>query len=406
MATPTLAEYEARVSDPWFTQPLEGLSGITKRYVDMDHPAASDSNDGSLGAPLLSLHAPILQPIAPGTAVIVRRGSGAYTVPDGGLQASGASGSPFFIVGVPSEPRPVIDAYPYTKSGAPMPATQADMRVRQLIDASGAYGRIAHLDLRNGFRHVVVLRGHHLVLDDCRLAGAFEDTVKVANTAQDPTSADVGLISRNEILDFASQGVDHFGASGWLITMNDFHHPRLDYQAQQMLAAAIGVKGGSKNVVITRNTVHDIPGAMERGAFVLGGVGINFNMPVEDVVASDNTVTGYQGPAFMISSALRAAVVRNHALDVLMGIHLGLDSDIRASVPNAALCGGTYTGGNGFQIRPAGAFYRVAADADAAGLVSEWNSYQGLDRFVQRAALVTHAQFVAWLGTDQTSVVV
>lgn len=402
MKSPSLAALEAPFDHPFFRPTLELPAGTRKVFVRGDDADASDSHDGSLGAPVQSLHAPALRGLPPGTGLIIHPSSGGYTVPDGGFAPTGSAEAPTYVLGWPGVPPPVLDGRPYTHSGAAMPLTHDDIRVRQLFDLSGAYVRVEGLDLRHGFRHLVVCRGRVTVLRRCRFSWAFEDAVKIANTREDPRGADDGLIEDCDFSAFASQGIDCYGAADWLVRRPTFHDPIPDVVAGKIFANAIGLKGGARHIVITQPTITALPGAMARGALVIGGAGNNFETAVEDCVVSDALIRGYAGPGVMLSSAWRCGVYRTRVSDGYVGVHLGIDPDIRAGV-TVPTCRDVRLGDNMFAIRPAGAQILVATATDGAGFVSGGNTYLGDDRFFWGPERLPWAAFCARAGTDATS---
>lgn len=397
---PSLCACEALIRDPYFLN--TATEGLTTVYVNADHARASDSNDGSRARPFQTL-TPV-QTITPGMAVVIYPSVTDYTVPTGGFSVvGGGAGAPAIVIGAPGLAKPVINALPYSTVGSGMPATAAQIRVRQVFDVSGSHCRLEHLDVRYGFRSNVIFRGSHMVLRDCHLVGAFEDGIKVVAPFESQRDTDYGLIIGNDVEGFASQGIDMVCAGFWWVTRNTFHDPQLDFTFQTYLANGVGMKAGCPTNILTQNVFYNIPGAPERGCIELGGAGDNFDDATTDCIASDNRIIGYAGPAIAASSAVRAGIYRNQVQNCLLGVIVGLDEDVHTAQPNSDFCQFVHVGENRFAITSGGAMIRVASDTDAVGFLSEGNRYVGDDSFVQRAVPVNWATFKAWLNTDASS---
>lgn len=395
---PTLEQLRTRVSDPFFTQTDFGT--LNKKYVDFDNPSASDANPGTSALPYKTL-TPVTN-ITAGTAVIITPSIAAYAVPVGGLSLIGAEGAPSVIISSDILHYPILDAMPYTFSGHFPPDSESDIRVRQIIDVSGQYCRVENLKLRYGFRHNIVLRGRHSVTKNNILIGANEDSIKVANTVEDIHGADYGLIYGNDVSGYASQGIDFFGANNWLIDSNIFHDTIVDPITGVNVAGGIGLKGGASNVIVAVNHTTNMIG----GGIILGGAGTNFNVPTVDCVATNNTIDGTGFPGITLPSTLRGQVYRNIIASAI-GLRIGIDPDIRLTLPDTPTCKNTTVAGNNFTLtNPAGVHFEIAAFDDTYGLISGNNVYNVYNRFKRFTQILNHTQFVSLLGTDFTSRVV
>lgn len=380
---PSLADLEASVWDPWFD---DVSAQVTSTYY-VNGDTGLDANPGTLAQPFRTLTP--LRVIPPGIKLVIQAFSGSYSVPTGGLTLTGSSSHPSIIVGTGAN-QPVLEALPYSISGDPIPLTEGDIRVRQVIDCSGDMVRVENLDIRHGFRHNLVARGMRTVFRNNSLWGAFEDSIKIANTDEAPRGADIGLVSGCSMTGFASQGIDHFGAAKWLFTRNTFSSPQADPISGLFVGQGIGIKGGAEKVICTRNT-----SSCDSGGIVLGGAGDNFDVSTVDCAASDNTITSATGPGITMPCVTRGAAYRN-TINGLEGIEIGIAPDERVTLPNMPFSLGALLIENVITISDlSGLMVWVKNPLDSAGMHSNGNVYNGLDRFGYLDLAKTRAEMLA-----------
>jgi hypothetical protein len=347
----TLDAAEARVMEPFFTRTTFEIASTKTFYVAINEPGASNSNNGryptyqgGTNGPFkdfnsIALLSALANSGSSGVAVFVR--AGRYRAPNGGVRIRGGGSElrPAILAGYPGDTRPVIDGeecLPWdTIHAIAEGQTSYTPRVPSLIRMDGRYVIVQDLQLQCGFAHVVLARGQHMILRRNVIRGAYEDAIKTT------TGADRGLVSENDIAGFVSQGVDHFGATNWLITRNVMHDPAPDPLSGGVGGNAITVKGSAINTVITRNTIRGFATAVDQSAVTFGapaaleflrydGVG-NPMASALDGVAMANTVEQFTGAAFGIQSCQNCIIAENQVQTTIGAVKIGIDAEVRAA---------------------------------------------------------------------------
>jgi hypothetical protein len=233
----------------------DGLVPTTEIFVA---PAGSDgTGDGTAGAPYATIQFAASK-AAPGTAVRVR--SGTYA---GGAFISdlrGTAQAPIWIGGTGSEVLPVIQG-----SGDGVHLVRPRYLVVENLEFSGQTGNGINAD--DGGSYADQDAARYVVFRNVRIhdigAGGNNDCLKLSGLND-------YFVLDSQIRTCSGQGIDHVGCHRGVIARN---------QLSGFAAAAgpaIQAKGGSEDILITRNFLDD-PG--DRGINMGGSTGYEFFRP-------------------------------------------------------------------------------------------------------------------------------
>lgn len=449
--TALLAEIEEDITLPFYTRSPNDFNISTTYYVATNEPGASNTNcdglaptnEGNSHCPFENFNSQNVRNKlvgASGVKMYVREGY--YTINQIGgdetgirLIGNGDEFTPVILSGFPGETA-TLDAGETLVRADQIIAekgeiTEEDVRIRQLISMDGQYEIVEHLTIKNGFRHNILVLGPYNIIRHNILIGALEDSIKVTGDAH------YGSIFDNDISFHSSQAVDYFGVDNWLIKNNDIHHPNVDPVSRIVEANGIGGKGGFTNLVITGNTIHDFDSSDQlSGAIVMGGTGDlgafkkdsegNLKPSAAFVIATNNTIYNYKGPAVRIDYCDTCEFSNNTIYDTIGAFYIGLlpEQDAEFSeLPdnrNTVIRNNRFAG-NHLDLSICGDVSKISlgdtcyayfvGNLDSIeGLVSENNTYYTSTqaRFVvadEEIDLLDHSDFKSRLNIDKSSII-
>jgi hypothetical protein len=224
----------------------------TTYYVAANQPGAdnercdglSPTNQGNGRCPFkdfLSHRTFVLLSGVSGVRVEVR--SGVYTFATEGLSLSGAGGS--------ESGRIVLTAY--ENEGVIFDGRNI---LRELIRVSGQYVTLERVTLQNAGAYNLEVGGgrDHVIQCNRFLANNSSDSLKGDGAAGRTT------IRNNDFSQWDSQAIDMANVHDWTIEDNEFH------DSKGLNANAIGGKFGTRDILITRNTIRNTRGLTFGGA--------------------------------------------------------------------------------------------------------------------------------------------
>jgi hypothetical protein len=327
-------------------------------YVAANEPGASNNNNGRFPSyhsgtdgPFKDLNDSRIRSLLAGergVKMILREGVYRLERLDGSdsgviLNGSGDERRPIILAGHPGETAILDGGETLTRDQllGIRGGESYDIEIQQTVTLEGRYNILENLTIRDGFRYNVLVLGKYSIVRGNRLQGAFEDSIKTVE------GADYGLIANNEISGFASQGIDSFGSTFWLVKNNDIHHPQLDPVTDVIEANGIGGKGGVEDYVIIGNDIHDFDTNRRVGALAFGGGG-DLSLYRKDalrrlrpaatrIMAFGNTIRDYNGPAVYFQSCSDCMFVGNTVSNTLGGASLGLAPDEYEAKTNRGL---------------------------------------------------------------------
>ena len=212
-------------------------SATPSTYVWVSTSGDNATADGSVDHPYGTIQAAVNVAVA-GTAVMVE--AGVYTenvlLPD----AAGTADAPIWLMSADGAGAATIVAATNTDSTIKGHASQ--YVVVDGFNIQGGLNGIAFFQDGLDFSKIV----NHVIISDNTLSGSVQDAIKIAQ-------ADDVTVVRNTVLNTGpgGQGVDFVAVNNSVIAYNDIAHTGAP--------AALFVKGGSQNVLIQGNYVHDVP---------------------------------------------------------------------------------------------------------------------------------------------------
>lgn len=443
----TAEEAERAVTLPFYSFDDERFEFGDIYYVAANEEGASNGNNGrsptyrgGRDGPFKDLNDTRIRSLLSGdrgVKMVVREGVYRLQRLDGSdsglvLDGSGDETHPVVLTGYPGETA-VLDGGETLSRDQLLRIRKGehyDIKIRQTVTLEGRYNIIENLTIRNGFRYNVLVLGQFSVIRGNVLLGAFEDSIKTVS------GADYGLIASNDISGFASQAIDSFGSTHWLVKDNDIHHPQLDPVTDVIEGNGIGGKGGVEDYVIIGNRIHDFDTNRRVGALAFGGGG-SLSLYKKDLLgrlrpaatrmmAFGNTVRDYKGPAVYFQSCDGCVFQENSIFDTLGAVSLGLppdeyDAETNRGLPvtqNAVIRNNRFVGSHasldtcreGGSIPLGTTCYAIFVQSleAARGLISEGNVYfsDTPPRFAvrdEKVDLLTQTEFRDRLGVERSS---